>query len=117
MNTKRTIREYPIVSGPNRDTILDAFKYAYDRASHVDIDFFVSEGLSMPEGHPGAAEVNMDVENWHMTSIQHEDGSGHSFNLEGWCCPKLDGKRVYADFKACYNARTRKGTITFIPNE
>ena len=113
-NNKET---YEISTGPSRDAIIDHFKYLHDKDSNVKIEFFVIEGLSMPEGDPGCAAVGMDVDNWHIHTIQHEDGSGHSFNLEGWCCPKIKGKRVYADFKAYYSARTRKGTITFIVDD
>ena len=62
----------------------------------------------------------MQIADIAITGIQHEDGSGESFNLEGCCKVDIDyhirndGVRRYRyrRFSAYYNAKSRKGSFT-----
>lgn len=121
MNTKKTERNriFDIVNGPGRDALFDAYKYAYDDKTHIHIEFAVAIGYTTPVDDPGCAYVPMDIEDIKIRGIEHEDGSGYSFNLHGWCKADLGhgsknaGLKSYK-FKAYYNAKTREGCISFI---
>lgn len=119
MNTKRIEikeRHYEIFNGPNRDMLFDACKYSRDRATKFAINFKVAAGYTMPRNHPGCAYVPMDMSDVTIHGIEHEDGSGESFNIHGMCKAALhipSGDAKFYKFKAYYNAKTRTGTITF----
>lgn len=119
MNTKRIEikeRHYEIVNGPNKDTLFDACKYAYNKTVKFAIDFGVAIGYTMPRNDPGCAYIPMDMHDVMIWGIEHEDGSGESFNIHGLCKAVLhrssDDAKLYK-FKAYYNAKTCTGTITF----
>ena len=117
MNTKKneTERTFDIVAGPNRDMLFDACKYAYDKTVRIPIDFTVAIGYTMPKHHPGCAYVPMYISDIKVASIEHEDGSGESFNLRGYCKANLDSTVTYTPykFKACYSTSNHSGHITF----
>ncbi|MBR3180047.1 hypothetical protein IKF57_00735 [Candidatus Saccharibacteria bacterium] len=118
MNTKKK-KFYDIVGGPNRDAIFDACKYAKDKNVVFPLEFKVSTGYTGHPDEPEAAYVLMKAKNFSIYSIEHEDGSGQSFNLKG----HLEIE-VYLEhhtvpswrpryFEAYYNTKTRKGHICF----
>ena len=121
MNTKRNETEsfFVIVGGPNRDMLFDACKYVHDKMVRIPIDFSVAIGYTMPKQHPGAAYVPMYISDIRIIDIAHEDGSGESFNLRGYC--KADPDSIFGNaetctsykFKAYYNTKNRSGSITF----
>ena len=120
MNTKEKPNRYEIVAGPNKDVLFDACKYAYNKHAHVAVDFVVAIAYTMPRSNHGYACLQMQISDIKICGIEHEDGSGESFNLHGYCKANLDSfgttkavRKPYR-FKAYYNARTRKGSITFI---
>lgn len=117
MNTKRIKikeRHYEIVNGPNKDTLFDACKYAYSKTAKIAIDFGVVVGYTMPRNHPGCAYVPMDMSDVAIRGIEHEDGSGESFNIHGICKATLisSNDAKFYKFKAYYNSKTRTGTFT-----
>jgi len=96
-----------ILVGPCSHTLFDACKYAYDQNIRPDrIAWFGIKDDDPKETDPFKLWVR-------IISIEHEDGSGKSFNLKGYVstsCEKLAyrGKR----FEAYYNAgSTRHGEI------
>ena len=96
-----------ITDGPNRDRLFDALKYAHDRSSKIDLGF----AIAMDE------DRLVKTSGFRVLSLEHEDGSGHSFNLkgDGYCSPlRVDEKAIllYCHWRAYYNARRREGTIT-----
>lgn len=97
MNTER---DYAIVNGPSKHVLIDCFKYSYDPVGEINLDFKIEicKGLTY-----------LVLNNFHIITIQHEDGSGESFNLSGWC---EEHGRDY-EFKAYYNTRRREGVISF----
>ena len=109
-STKETFK---IMSGPSRDRLIDAFKYAYDNAT-IPVDFIISL-RQISENH----FIEMCVDDFRIVGLQHEDGSGHSFNVSGYCSasfaePKSEMHKpimYHCRFRAYYNAATRKGTI------
>jgi hypothetical protein len=121
MNTRESKpKSFEIVAGPSRDMLFDACKYAYSKHAHVAVDFAVATGYTMPRANPGCACIQMQISDVKICGIEHEDGSGESFNLHGYCKANLGSfgttkavRKPYR-FKAYYNARTRKGFITFI---
>lgn len=121
MNTKRneTVRNFDIVAGPNRDMLFDACKYAHDKMVRIPIDFIVAIGYTMPKHHPGCAYVPMYISDIKVVNIEHENGSGESFNLRGYCKADPDSAFGNAEtctsykFKAYYNTKNRSGCITF----
>ena len=116
MDTK--IRNYDIVAGPSKDMLFDACKYAYNKTAKLTINFTVAAGYTMPKNNPGCAYMEMPITDIIIAGIEHEDGSGESFNLHGYCRANLnyfgeDGDYRPYKFEAYYNARTRKGCIGF----
>ena len=123
-----------IENGPNLDRLLDLFKYSYDKAASIPANFVIAEGYTRPIGEPGCAFTALETSDFHIKSIAHESGNGSSYELSGWCKVALGKTRrtmknengvnvcsvwreyVAADFSAYYDARTRKGTITFFIN-
>ena len=117
MNTREANEErlYDIVDGPGKDKLFDACKYAYSGDSKVTVKFVVSLGTTMPKGHPGSAYILMPVTGFRINGIQHENGSGEGFNLQGLCKAAQDsGTFKLCKFKAYYNSKSRKGRISFI---
>lgn len=119
MNTKNeTERTFDIVAGPNRYMLFDACKYAYD-AARIPINFTVVLGYTMPKHNPGCAYVPMFVSDIKIAGIEHEDGSGESFNLHGYCKADPDSTIGSAAtckpyrFRAYYSTQNRKGWISF----
>lgn len=121
MDTKKkeTERTFDIVGGPNRDRLFDACKYAYDEAAQSPINFSVAVGYTAPKHHPGCAYIPMFVSDIKIAGIEHEDGSGESFNLHGYCKADPDSTidnamtcKTYS-FEAYYNTKSRNGWITF----
>ena len=117
MNTKE--RLLTIENGPNREALVDAFKYVYDKNSTVNVEFKVAIGYTGNPSDPTTAYIPMHIRDIRIVEIEHEDGSGYSFNLEGYCQADLYTLsasfvhyRPYA-FKAYYNAKTRRGHISF----
>lgn len=116
MNTEKRI--FDIVDGPSRDTLFDACKYAYSKAAQVPVYFGVVFG-QMPKNHPDCgAHLPMSIKDVKITGIEHEDGSGESFNLHGYCNADLnfmseDATYATYKFEAYYNAKSRDGWITF----
>lgn len=115
MDTKK--KDYfEIIGGPNKDLLFDACKYAYDKLSNIAIDFTVISGYTTSPDDPACAYVVMNVSDFKIAGIEHENGSGESFNIHGYCKLNQDTQGILAcscRFKAYYNARSRKGTISF----
>lgn len=118
MNTKRIEtkeRYYEIVNGPNRDTLFDACKYAYSRTVKFAIDFSIADGYTMSQNNPARLYIPIDMHDVIVQGIEHEDGSGESFNIYGLCKAVLhkgDGTKEY-QFNTYYNTKRRTGTIRF----
>lgn len=111
MNTK----VYQVINGPSRDRLVEAFKYAYDEKTEVPVDFGVVFRQVSERSF-----VLLKTKDFRILSLQHEDGSGQSFNIEGYCQVSFLDPTKYAHlvlasrrFKAYYNTATRKGTIKF----
>jgi hypothetical protein len=118
MNTNKfeiTKRSFGIKNGPSRDLLIDSLKYAYDKGKVLPVDFSIAVGYTTPLDDPGCAFVAMKIESLTITSLEHEDGSGYSFNLAGYCRATLSpwGEVKPYKFKAYYNAKVREGRIEF----
>ena len=113
MNTNG--RSYDIVNGPSRDMLFDAFKYAYDKNAAVTVQFDIA--LGYVNSNSGIGYYRMKSKDFKIVGIEHEDGSGFSFNLRGYCSAdtRFRARDVVEyttyKFKAYYNAKTRKGYI------
>ena len=105
MNTKEKPNRYEIVAGPNKDVLFDACKYAYSKHAHVAVVFVVATGYT-----------RMQISDIVICGIEHEDGSGESFNLHGYCKANMGspGTTNAVRFESYYSTKTRKGLITFI---
>lgn len=107
---------YDILSGPGRDKLFDSVKYAYDDDSYIAVTFSIANGYSMPKGHPGCAYIPMVIDKVRITSLTHEDGSGYNFLITGFCQADLNifgNDPIPYRFNAFFNAKARKGWITF----
>lgn len=123
MDTNKTAsKTFNIENGPSKDTLFDACKYAYSEHSNIKVNFSIAAGYTMPLDHPNCAYLPMELPYFIIQGIQHEDGSGESFNLQGFCKAKLYnsleenvGFKPYR-FEAYYNSKNRKGTIELFEN-
>ena len=133
MNTKSNLRSFRIENGPNVDRILDGFKYAYDKSVEIPVTFVVAEGYTLPPDQPGCAFIALEMKVRQIVSISHECGNSTSLIISGNCEVALGDEKhdshwdpnrkanvvrvqkelVPAKFDAYYDARTRKGSITF----
>jgi len=121
MNTKKTAANgarYDIVAGPSRDTLFDACKYAYSKTARVNINFLIPIGYTAPAGDPTRAYIAMPISDILVKSIEHENGSGESFNLVGECKVSLNSfnrntERSVCRFEAYYDTKRRTGCIFF----
>lgn len=134
MSTKMSFKKsYGIENGPNVDRILDGFKYAYDESANIPITFVVAKGYTAPLDDPGCAFVPLEMKVRQILSVEHECGNSTSLNIVGNCEVALGEEKyesywsqtekanvcrtwrelVPARFEAYYDAKTRKGSITF----
>ncbi len=111
---------WKIVNGPNRDRLFDAVKYAYDEDVKVPLNFQVVYGTTMSVTHPGCANIYLRLKDVKVISIQHECGSGYSFNIEGYLKTRLDNPCEILEtemndykFTAYYDADVREGFMSF----
>ena len=113
---------FDIVKGPNKDILFDACKYAYNKLADITVKFTVAAGYTTKPDDPRCAYIPMTVTDVMICGIEHEDGSGESFNLHGYCNANLDssgstggGNMIYKPYRfvAYYNTKKRKGSITF----
>ncbi|MBR3164445.1 hypothetical protein IKF15_04075 [Candidatus Saccharibacteria bacterium] len=81
-----------IVEGPSRDRIYDACKYAFDL------------GTEMRATFKSDRNENLVIT---IVGIEHEDGSGNSFNIKG----HLRRPRHSYPCRLYYNAKRRSGSI------
>ncbi len=107
-----------IVAGANGDALLDACKRAHENDAELPTNFNVTISYAEPNNSPGHAEIKVAISSIKIAKIKHENDSGESFNLQGYCKADLDSSANVAcelyGFEAYYNAKTRKGHITFI---
>ncbi|MBQ1387762.1 hypothetical protein IIY68_03170 [Candidatus Saccharibacteria bacterium] len=121
-NLSKKVATYEIVGGPSTDRLFDALRYAYDKDVKIPINFGIVIGLSRPKNDPGCCSIGAHSCGLRLTSIQHEDGSGCSFNIGGYSDTGLK-KGPYSEplyvghkVKIYYNSKSREGHITFIKN-
>ena len=103
-------REFKITSGPNRDMLFDACKYAYDRRVKIPIQFVITHFAPTSKNI-----VPKLVEDIKLIDIKHEKPDGDTFILQGFCktdmYPLEPVNRIYR-FNANYNTKKREGSIT-----
>ena len=109
MSTTRE-SQFNIVDGPSRDTLFDACKYAYDKKTEIFVNFKAAKGYTQHPDSPKCAYIPLELSGITIANISHEDGSGHKFNLSGYCHTK-EFSRV--GFKAYYDTKRREGYIVF----
>lgn len=108
-------RSFLIVAGPNRDHLLDSFKYVYDNRAIIPIDFTVVRTTDYSRT-PAKLE-KFEVTNVEIQRIGYQDWTGRTFELSGCCGLDLwpredqDTAIVYR-FEAIYDPISRSGSIT-----
>ena len=114
---------YTILSGPNKSTLFDAYQYAYSKDKKITVNFNIPQGYLNRSNNAtdNAAKaylpLPLKISNVTVTGLQYEDGSGESFNLEGYCNADIDyyrrndGARRYKCYRflAYYNTKNRTG--------
>lgn len=110
-------RTCDIIGGPGKDLLFDACKYAYSDTVKIEIEFMIVGGYTMPTNDPGCAIVPLKAKDFRIIEIGHEDGSGESFNLRGYCYAILTSSNkdyIPCKFSSYYNAKKRKGFIRLL---
>jgi len=96
-----------ITAGPSREELVDAWKYAHSGIAEVaEVRFtgmvVVKTGDVRRNGREGEFTARIN-------GLEHEDGSGFSFNLTVYATPKpVRGKQV----KMYYSAKSRHGYLS-----
>lgn len=126
MNTtsKSATNCYSIINGPSKSVLFDSCLYAYSKDAKVHVNFAISQGCSNHGDDATKLHLLLPVTNIKITGIEHEDGSGESFILKGYCYVDRDHflrgdhtyRYKYSRFSAYYDAKSRKGTFTLITN-
>lgn len=103
---------HSILSGPEPGRLWDAAKYAYNKDVPELVFFEIKNPF--PDVYP---EETLKIR-FRPISIQHEDGSGRSFNVEGFISSKCYVKQFASRrFTAYYNAGSpRHGILKIIYN-
>ena len=122
MNNKSVASHDDIVCGPGKSALFDACMYVYNKDAKIDVNFTISQGYSNDTNDATKLYLPLPVTNIKITGIEHEDGSGESFILKGYCNVDKDYllrkentyRYRYSRFSAYYDARSRKGTFTLI---
>lgn len=111
MSTKEMIT-LEITDGPSRDTIFDSMKYSYE--TRIPLEFKIIKEEPIPNHNNIFTSTPLATRDIEVHTIQHEDGTGFKFNLEGYLDVKVsEGGYLPRKFKAFYDTKARKGTITF----
>lgn len=125
MNTSKSVTNcFSIINGPSKSVLFDSCQYAYSKDVKVHINFAIPQGYSNHSNDATKLYLPMQITDIVITGIQHEDGSGESFNLEGYCKVDIDYhirndgvcRYQYRRFTAYYNSKSRKGTFTLVSN-
>lgn len=128
MNASKSVTYcFDIINGPSKSVLFDSCKYVYDiygMSPEIDMDFAISQEYLNHSNDATKLCQSPHITDIMVTGIQHEDGSGESFNLEGYCqtdidyCLQKDNVHCfrYYRFSAYYNTGNRKGTFTLIAN-
>lgn len=106
--TTKAVESVQIKTGPSREALFDALKYACDKENPHTVEF---EGFYGRDGDPvRAAQMRFRM---CVQGIRHEDGSGLSFIVKG----HIIGKSRFPGMKEFYyNARTRTGYMRLTPH-
>lgn len=125
MNTSKSVTNcFSIINGPSKSVLFDSCQYAYSKDVKVHVNFAISQGCSNHGDDATKLHLLLPVTNIKITGIEHEDGSGESFILKGYCYVDKDHllrgdhtyRYKYSRFSAYYDAKSRKGTFTLITN-
>ena len=124
MNTtvKSVTNCFSIIDGPSKSVLFDACLYSYSKDTKIAVNFTIPQGYSNDSNDATRLYIPLPVTNIKITGIEHEDGSGESFILKGYCNVDKDYllrkentyRYRYSRFSAYYDARSRKGTFTLI---
>ena len=103
MGQKANSLLYNIVDGPTKEVLFACCMYAYGDFMNAKAQFKVTTGA--------VAFQVLDVQ---IHGIEHEDASGHCFNLHGYCdiSNVKTGSAESYEFSAYYDSQKKGGCIT-----
>ena len=108
-------RNFKITSGPDRDELFTACKYAYEKGVVFPLQFVITHYTRATDDEGKKNVVPKLVTDIRVVGIEHDSGNGQTFRLHGYCKvdirPLESNDRLY-EFRAQYNAQSRSGTIT-----
>ncbi len=108
-------RNFKITSGPDRDQLFTACKYAYEKGVVFPIQFVITHYTRFKNEARKRDLVPKLVTSIRIVGIEHDSGSGQAFRIHGYCkvdiWPLENSDRLY-EFHAQYNTRSGKGTLT-----
>ena len=130
---------FNIVDGPGRERVFDACEHAYDKGYKIEVEFKIV--FDSTDGCDMTNAFTLYMSDFKLNRIGHNDNSGYSFILGGWCKadlgfddnnprfyrmrtyyhensrlphPEIDDYLQPYSFEAHYNAKTRRGRISFL---
>ena len=104
MSTTANENLFTIIDGPNRDTLIDAFKYAYDKdIGNKLCRFTIGDATQKKTVSARIIEIRR------VDEIAHEDGSGYSFMFKCYYSEGAGKNAIRAT--GYYHARTRQGWL------
>lgn len=112
MDTKN--KTFAIEDGPSASRLFDAVKYAYEENDKIKVGFSVPKSYLGGSQKSPTAYTKLKMGDVKLTGIIHESGNGHSYILHGYCIVCEDGENREVPFRAYYDTRARKGSITLL---
>lgn len=112
ITTTTEVKEvHEIFDGPSREALFDALRLAFDTEPKV--EFTVNTGARLSGPVETSAWIGAKIL-FKVIGLEHEDGSGNSFNFEGYIMPP-PGKVVNVGHmemvRGYFNTKTRRGAI------
>ena len=120
MDTNMEKRHFDIITGPNKDRLFDACRY-YNEEASIPIHFSIAVGYDKPRYDPRCTYIEMYIKNVKIRGIENDSNSKEEFIIKGDCEADLNSfgdnpKYQPKTFSALYNAKSRKGFISFFNN-
>lgn len=104
---------YSIIDGPDARSLFDACRFVYTKNVYYDVYFKITEYYNEALDGTSCEKKPLLASDFHIVGIEHDNGTGESFRIKGYCnVTENDITENYA-FVSYYNTQSKKGIILF----